>query len=172
MIAGASTLFVILVGTGLAVRVSNPLLWRLEESEARHRAVLASTLDPVLTIDPAGHIRSASDSVERLFGWPPGDLVGHQARVLLPDFERSKLGEYLADFRRAGVAALSGCADECQGLHRHGAPVPKELVAAAIHGQSDRSSSTRSAIWRRSCRRSCCGCWAGPAWDAAGPATS
>jgi PAS domain-containing protein len=43
----------------------------LEQSEARFAALLGSLLDPTVTIDAFGTIQTASDSVERVFGYKP-----------------------------------------------------------------------------------------------------
>src|SRR6185503_2256975 len=63
-------------------------LWRIErdraQREARHRALLAGMLDPVVTIDGHGFIHNVSDSVQMVFGYAPAELVGKNVSVLMP----------------------------------------------------------------------------------------
>src|SRR5581483_8824171 len=47
-----------------------------ERSAALLRSVLGSVNDAILTIDDCGTVRSANPAVERLFGYPEGEVVG------------------------------------------------------------------------------------------------
>src|SRR6186713_3221869 len=62
-------------------------------------AVLASTLDPLITIDSYGVILSASKSVEQVFGWSPDELVGKNVSILTPEPHRAQHDSYLANYR-------------------------------------------------------------------------
>lgn len=68
----------------------------LEGALARYRAILASTLDPVITIDAYGVIQAASDSTRRVFGWAPQELVGRNIGVIMPEPHRSRHDHYLS----------------------------------------------------------------------------
>ena len=56
------------------------------------RAVLAAALDPIIVIDAAGVIQSASNSVQRVFGWTPPELAGRNVNILMPDPRRVRRG--------------------------------------------------------------------------------
>ena len=58
-------------------------------SDARYRAVLASSLDPLVTIDISGTIVSASASVHSVFGYEPQELVGQNVTILMPEGYRA-----------------------------------------------------------------------------------
>ncbi len=62
------------------------------------------TLDPIITMNSAGIIQSASDSVEEVFGWTPTELFGRNVKVLIPEPRRSALDRYLDRYRFADRA--------------------------------------------------------------------
>lgn len=105
---------------------------------AELEAVLASTLDPVVTIDSFGTIRSASNSVERVFGWKPGELVGRNVHVLMPEPHRSGHDQYLAHYRKTLKTNILGRTREFDGVRKDGTRFPIELSVsrADVPGQS------------------------------------
>lgn len=105
---------------------------------AELEAVLASTLDPVITIDSYGKIRSASNSIERVFGWKPRDLVGRNVNVLMPEPHRLGHDQYLATYRKTLKTKILGRTREFEAVRRDGTQFPIELSVsrADVPGQS------------------------------------
>ena len=100
---------------------------RADYPEARLRAILAAALDPIVTIDAHGVIHSASDSVLRVFGWTPEELVGRNVSVLMPEPYHSAHDGYLAKYRQTGETAILGNTREYAGVRRNGEVFPLEL---------------------------------------------
>ena len=132
LVAGVSALFLILFGAGLSIRATSPLLARLERSEAQQRAIVASAVDPVVTIDAHGVIQSVSDSIERVLGWKPNDLIGKNIRLLVPESQRSDHDAHLADLRRTGDASILGQTRELFAVCRDGRTIPIELSVSRV----------------------------------------
>lgn len=107
------------------------------ERSAELEAVLASTLDPVITIDSFGTIRTASNSVERVFGWKPGELVGRNVHVLMPEPHHSGHDQYLANYRKTLKTNILGRTREFDAVRRDGTRFPIELSVsrADVPGQ-------------------------------------
>ncbi len=104
----------------------------LEETLALYRAVLSSTLDPIVTIDAYGVIQAASDSVERVLGWKPQELVGQDVSVLMPEPHRSQHGQYLERFRETGASTILGRTREFEAQHRGGTLLPVEISISKV----------------------------------------
>jgi PAS domain S-box-containing protein len=81
---------------------------RGRRDDARARAILASMLDPTISIDEMGIIQAASDSVERVFGYAPHELVGRNIKILMPEPHRSNHDGYLEHYRRTGETGIVG----------------------------------------------------------------
>lgn len=99
----------------------------LRAALARYRAILASTLDPVITIDGSGVIQAASDSVQRVFGWSPQELVGRSVNVIMPEPHASRHDVYLAEYRETGQTNILGRTREFDARRRDGSTFPIEL---------------------------------------------
>lgn len=93
-------------------------------------AVLASTLDPLVTINSLGIIQSASNSVERVFGWTPAELIGKNVHLLMPEPHHSRHDRYLANYRRTLKTNILGRTREFEAVRKDGTRFPVELSVA------------------------------------------
>lgn len=96
------------------------------------RAILASTLDPVVTIDEYGIIQLVSDSVMRVFGWTPEELVGQNIKILMPEPHRSLHDGYLENYRRTGETFILGKAREFDAVRKDGNVFPCEISVSRV----------------------------------------
>src|ERR1043166_4044168 len=95
-------------------------------SAAADRA-LASALHPIITIDFRGIIQSASNSVERVFGWTPAELVGRNVSVLMPEPHHSAHDGYLAHYRDTGKTNILNRPRRFDAIRKDGTLFPMEL---------------------------------------------
>ncbi|MES2354055.1 MAG: EAL domain-containing protein [Pseudomonadota bacterium] len=108
----------------------------LHESEQRYRIVTDAANDAIITIDESGIITSVNPAVEKLFGYPPLDLLGKKSTILIPERLRHN---YLAAFERHLAAKdnrVSGNPIELSALHKHG----HEILVTASIGQSQQEN--------------------------------
>ena len=104
----------------------------IEEIAARYEAVIASTLDPVVTINAHGIILSVSNSIERVFGWKPEEVIGENVTILMPEPHRSKHDDYMARYRQTGITQILGRAREFRAMRKDGTVFPIELAVARV----------------------------------------
>jgi PAS domain S-box-containing protein len=89
----------------------------LRTTEARQRKMLASIGDVIVIIDPAGFNRYQSPNVEKLFGWPPDELLGRDALENIHPDDLPAARRFLAALLAAHEAADIF---ECRYLHKNG----------------------------------------------------
>ena len=106
----------------------------LRESQARIQAILDTAVDAIITIDEHGIVESANPAVERLFGYPPADLIGRNVSILMPSPHRERHDEYIARYLRTGEARVIGIGRELEGLRRDGTTFPLELALSEVRG--------------------------------------
>jgi PAS domain S-box-containing protein len=104
----------------------------LHEAVARLEAILASTQDPVITTDARGVIVAASNSVQRVFGWKPAELLGHNITVLMPEPHASRHDEYMAAYAKSGDSEILGRAREFEAVRKDGTRLPIELSVSRV----------------------------------------
>lgn len=96
----------------------------------RDRATLAAALDPIITIDALGIIQSANNSVRRVLGWTPEELLGRNVSILMPEPHHSAHDGYLANYHRTGQTNIMNRPRRFEALHKDGALVPIELCVS------------------------------------------
>jgi PAS domain-containing protein len=79
ILAGGVAVGLILCGAFLFVRISNPLIRRLEESEASTQAILDTAPDGIITFDASGTIQSLNHAAERLFSYTADEGLGQRS---------------------------------------------------------------------------------------------
>lgn len=104
----------------------------LLESEARHRALLAGALDPLIIIDAVGLIQSVSDSVLPVFGYEPADLIGRNVRVLMPSPHHEQHDSYLANYTATGETHILNETREFDVVRKDGVLIECELSVSRV----------------------------------------
>ena len=99
----------------------------LKRSEARHRIVVETASDAVVSMDESGAIILASPATKRIFGYNPEELIGKPMTMLMPGAMR-KLHE--AGFKRyleTGERRLNWQGTEVTALRSNGEEFPAEV---------------------------------------------
>lgn len=101
-----------------------------DQVQARDKAVLAAALDPIVTINARGLIQSVSDSVQRVLGWAPAELIGKNVSILMPEPHRSGHDGYLANYHRTGTTNIMNRPRRFDAQKKDGSLLPIELCVS------------------------------------------
>ncbi len=104
----------------------------LEESTERLQAVLNAALDGIVLIDPAGIIQQVNPSIQRMFDYPPEELLGQNVKILMPAPWREEHDGYLARYRETGEARIIGIGRQVEGRRRDGSTFPLDLAVSEM----------------------------------------
>ncbi len=100
----------------------------VRKSEARHRAVVETADDAILTMTSDGLIRSFNPGAERTFGYKAEEAVGQPLRMLMPERFRGPHEEGFRRYLKTGEAHVVGKGPvELTGLRKSGEEFPLEL---------------------------------------------
>jgi len=99
------------------------LFLQLSQSESWMRALLATAVDGVITMESDGTIREFNAAAERIFGWRREDILGRNVRVLIADPARSQRDGILSHLND-GKEGVIGESQDVLGLHKNGSHVP------------------------------------------------
>ncbi len=103
----------------------------LRASEARHRAVVDTAHDAIVTMGADGRIRTFNPSAERIFGLAAAAAVGAPLTILMPERHRTGHAAGLARHRATGELRVQGRVLALVGRRRDGSEFPLELTIAA-----------------------------------------
>jgi diguanylate cyclase (GGDEF)-like protein/PAS domain S-box-containing protein len=110
----------------------------LRHSEARHRAVVDSAFDAIVTTDTAGKICTFNRGAERIFGRAATEVIGQPITVLMPEHLRPIHSAGLQRYLHTGEARQLGLVREMTGLRADGSEFPVEIVISEIAAGGDR----------------------------------
>jgi len=81
-------------------------------------------------LDEHGIIQSFNRAAQELFGYEPGEVMGQNVRMLMPDPDRTLHDSYLANYRTTGVPKIIGVGREVIGRGKDGSSIPLDLSIA------------------------------------------
>ncbi|HAV63544.1 MAG TPA: hypothetical protein DCY13_14405, partial [Verrucomicrobiales bacterium] len=101
---------------------------RVQESDARHRAILESALDAVITMDHESRVLEFNPAAERLFGFGADEAIGREMTdMIIPPAMREGHRRGMARLLRTGEGPILGRRVELTALRRDGTEFPVEL---------------------------------------------
>jgi PAS domain S-box-containing protein len=106
---------------------------RLQESEARARAVVSGALDAIVTIDEEGRVVEFNPAAERMFGHRLNEVVGRPLHeVIIPATYREGHVEGLNRYLTSGESRMLGRRVETVALRADGTLFPIEMAVSAV----------------------------------------
>ena len=105
----------------------------LRESEARHRGILETSVDAIITIDERGVIDSVNPATERLFGYPRQEMIGQKVNMLMPSPHREQHDDYLRHYTETGERKIIGIGREVVAQRKDGSTFPIDLSVSEIN---------------------------------------
>ncbi|WP_430459455.1 PAS domain S-box protein [Thalassolituus sp. LLYu03] len=110
----------------------------LERSLLTTRAILDTAMNPIITIDSFGLIRSFNPAGEKVFGYRAGDVIGNNITMLMPPEFAEKHDLYVQRFRDMTSSRVIGINREIPAQRQDGSvfPVQISLGAMKVDGES------------------------------------
>jgi PAS domain S-box-containing protein len=128
-LAAVESLVFVIAGGMLLVRVCNPFLLRLEESEARVRAIVTLAGDGIITVNHEGTIETFNLAAERMFRYSQETVVGRSIDSLLLLPAGTSFQQALAD---QDIEHFHGYSGDALGRRQDGARFPVELSTSLV----------------------------------------
>ncbi|SLN67415.1 Blue-light-activated protein [Roseovarius gaetbuli] len=103
---------------------------RLEEREARLRAVLNAAPEAIITIDDQGIVTSYSPAAETILGYTAAEVIGQNVKMLMPEPHQHQHDDYIARYKATGEKKVIGIGREMNARRKDGTEVPIRLTVA------------------------------------------
>jgi two-component system, LuxR family, sensor kinase FixL len=97
------------------------------------RSILETVPDAMVVIDQRGVVQSFSRAAERLFGYAPVEVCGHNVRMLMPSPYRDQHDGYLNRYLTTGERRIIGIGRVVVGLRKDGSTFPMELSVGEVN---------------------------------------
>jgi PAS domain S-box-containing protein len=99
----------------------------LRASEGRFRALAETASDGIVAIDADSRILFANPGIERIFGYPVGELLDTDLTTLMPGYLRHLHRAGMKRYLRTGTRQIHWALTELPGRHRDGHIIPLEI---------------------------------------------
>jgi PAS domain S-box-containing protein len=96
------------------------------------RAILDTAVNPIITINPDGAIRSFNPAAEQLFGYESDEVINHNVKKLMPEPYHSEHDGYLHRYLEGGAPHVIGTGREVVGQRKDGTTFPMHLSVGAM----------------------------------------
>jgi len=111
---------------------ANEAINAIRSREAHLQSILDTIPEAMVVIDETGTIRSFSLAAERLFGYRPGDVLGQNVKVLMPEPHRTDHDHYIERYLTTGERRIIGIGRVVVGQRRDGTTFPMELAVGEM----------------------------------------
>nr|WP_316640344.1 EAL domain-containing protein [uncultured Roseateles sp.] len=105
----------------------------LRESGERMQDVLDKMADGFIIIDVQGRVDAYNKAACSIFGYTPGEVLGRNVAMLMPEPHRSHHDLYLQHYQRTGDARVVGKPREVAGLRKNGQVFPMSLSVSEVN---------------------------------------
>ena len=110
----------------------------LRAREAHLRSILETVPDAMIVIDERGYVQSFSAAAVRQFGYEPGEVIGENVKMLMPDPYRSQHDGYIGRYLSTGEKRIIGIGRVVVGQRRDGSTFPMELSVGEMRSGGQR----------------------------------
>jgi two-component system, LuxR family, sensor kinase FixL len=107
--------------------VSSSSTSRGDGTDSLYRAVVDTAVDAIVVIDSNGTIRSVNQATQRIFGYAPSEMLGHNVKMLMPQPYAGEHDGYLANYLNTGTKKIIGIGREVAGRRKDGSVFPMDL---------------------------------------------
>jgi PAS domain S-box-containing protein len=95
-------------------------------------AIIENAIDGIITIDEFGIIEHINPSALALFGYDREEITGKNVSMLMPQPDKAKHDQYIANYRSSGHAHIIGIGREVQGQRKDGSVFPFRLGVSEV----------------------------------------
>lgn len=95
------------------------------------RAILDTAVNPIITVDGEGNVRSFNRAGQREFGYSPQEIIGRSVRELVPESHLIAYNDYTAQFAQESFTE-TGSGVELAGLRKDGSVFPVHVSTGSM----------------------------------------
>lgn len=113
-------------------------MMRIVSAQRSTAAMVDNVMEGIIRIDRVGRITAFNKAAETIFGYAPGEVLGHNVKMLMPNPDRDRHDEYIGNHVATGERKIIGKGREVVGLRKNGETFPMHLGVSEAETPDDR----------------------------------
>lgn len=109
-------------------RLIDDLHNQIKNWEIRHRTLLNTLSDALITIDRQGIVKTFNPAAEIIFGYPAHEVIGQKINMLMPQPHSDEHDKYMDRYINTGHKHIIGTDREVMAQRKDGSTFPIELA--------------------------------------------
>lgn len=105
---------------------------QIKDWEIRHRTLLNTLSDALITIDHRGYIKTFNHAAEAVFGYRAEEVIGLKVNILMPEPHNVEHDKYMSRYINTGRRHIIGTDREVMALRKDGSTFPIELAVSEM----------------------------------------
>jgi len=117
------------------------------------QTLIDTAVDGIMVIDDLGSVQVYNHACERLFLYPPEEVIGRNVKMLMPEPYRREHDGYIGRYKTTGKRRIIGSGREVVGLRKDGTTFPmylsvgegrvsgQRIFVGIVHDLSDRNAT-------------------------------
>lgn len=102
------------------------------EAYKRLQVISDNVLEAIVTTDTNGVIQACNQATEMVFGWTPGEIIGRNVKMLMPEPYRSQHDDYVRAYVMGGPPQIIGTEREVEAVRKDGCAFPATLGVTEV----------------------------------------
>lgn len=121
----------------LRTRMPQLKIARIANDDALFRALIDTAIDGIMVIDEKARLQVFSPSCQKLFGYTPDEVIGHNVDMLMPEPYHSEHDAYIERYLKTHEPHIIGIGREVVGRRKDGSTFPMYLSVGEgeVNGQ-------------------------------------
>ncbi len=97
------------------------------DQDVLFHTLIGTAADGIMVIDEVGRVRVYNKACEVLFGYEPGEVIGQNVKMLMPEPYRAEHDGYIDRYKKTGEKRVIGIGREVVGRRKDGSTFPMYL---------------------------------------------
>lgn len=114
----------VLISAYFLSKLGSPILNKLESTESFNSALVANSVNPIITINELGIVQGWNKSAKSLLGYTRQEILGKSINLIVPTSLRAEHNSYLKNYLETGKAKIIGVGREVLANHKDGSQIP------------------------------------------------
>lgn len=123
---------------GLVLRSNKQAMAEAKRQHQKAESIMNSVVDAIIVIDEKGTVLEANNSIAKVLGYQPTEIIGQNIKIITPEPHRSAHDGYLQHYLMTGEQKVIGFTRHVDAVTKSGKQIPIDLAVSEVFDADQR----------------------------------